>query len=89
MPLTVDTGGLIAFERGDRRIAALVEASRRRREPLRTSSGCVAQAWPGGGARQARLALLLAGTREEPLDASCSRLVGELCAGRRVEVVTC
>jgi predicted nucleic acid-binding protein len=75
----LDTGALIAFERGDRRVAALLEASRRRRDRIVTSSGCVAQAWRGG-ARQALLARLLAGTAEVALDSSQSRAVGKLCA---------
>jgi hypothetical protein len=77
--LVLDTGGLIAFERGDRRVAALVEATRRRRDRVVTSSGCVAQAWRDG-ARQALLARLLAGTGEAALDPAGSGPVGELCA---------
>jgi hypothetical protein len=50
--LILDTGGLIAFDRGDRQVAALLEVARRRRDPVITSSGCVAQAWRGGGPRQ-------------------------------------
>ena len=77
--LVLDTGGLIAFERGDRHVAALVEAARRRRDQVVTSSGCVAQAWRDG-ARQALLARLLAGVNEVGLDRRSSRKVGELCA---------
>jgi hypothetical protein len=80
--LVLDTGALIAFERGDRRVAALVEATRRRRDRVTTSSGCVAQAWRDG-TRQALLARLLAGTDEQPLDPAWSRRVGELCAANR------
>lgn len=74
----LDTGALIAFERGDRTVAALVEATRRRRDRVTTSSGCVAQAWRDGP-RQALLARLLGGTDEQPLDRASSRRVGELC----------
>jgi PIN domain-containing protein len=77
--LVLDTGALIAFERGDRHVAALVEATRRRRDRVATSSGCVAQAWRGGP-RQALLTRLLAGTAEHPLHPGDSRAVGELCA---------
>jgi hypothetical protein len=76
----LDSGGLIAFERGDRDIAALVEATRRRREQVVTSSGCVAQAWRHGGSRQALLSRLLRGVDEKALDSDVSRGVGELCA---------
>ena len=79
MGLVLDTGALIAFERGDRQVAALIEATRRRKDRVATSSGCVAQAWRDG-ARQALLARLLAGTAEYPLRADESRRVGELCA---------
>ena len=80
MGLVLDAGGLIAFDRGDREVAALVEAIRLRRERIVTSSGCVAQAWRGGGARQALLARLLRGVDERALDPDGSRAVGELCA---------
>lgn len=80
MGLVLDSGALIAFERGDRAIAALLEANRRRHEQIETSSGCVAQAWRGGGARQALLARLLEGVDERSLDSDVSRQVGRLCA---------
>lgn len=78
MALILDAGVFIGFERGDRRVAALIEAARRRKEPTRTSSGCVAQTWRGGGRRPA-LAWLLAGVEEVALDPGSSREVGELC----------
>jgi len=77
--LVLDTGGLIAFDRGDREVAALVEAARRRRDRVVTSSGCVAQAWRVGGPRQALLSRLLAGVWETGLDRRISRAIGELC----------
>jgi hypothetical protein len=77
--LVLDIGALIAFERGDRQVAALIEATRRRKDRVVTSSGCVAQAWRDG-ARQALLARLLAGTAEHALGPEQSRRVGELCA---------
>lgn len=80
MALVLDAGALIAFDRGDRRVAALIAAAQRRREPVVTSSGCVAQAWRGGGYRQALLARLLGGVREQGLDVEVSRAIGELCA---------
>jgi hypothetical protein len=78
MALVFDTGALIAFERGDRRIAAHLQVARDRREIVRTSSGCVAQAWRGGGARQALLARLLRGVEEQALERDGSRRVGAL-----------
>lgn len=79
MGLVLDTGALIAFGRGDRQVAALVEAARRHRDPVLTSSGVVAQAWRGGS-RQALLVRLLSGVIEVGLDPRTSRLTGELCA---------
>jgi hypothetical protein len=79
MGLVFDSGGLIAFDRGDREVAALIEATRRRRERAVTSSGCVAQAWRSGGSRQALLARLLRGLHEQGLDPDVSRRVGRLC----------
>ena len=79
LALVLDTGGLVAFERGDRSIAALIEAARRRRDRVVTSSGCVAQAWRQGGSRQALLARLLRGVIEVGLDPRTSQNTGELC----------
>lgn len=78
MGLVVDSGGLIGFERGNRDVAALIEASRRRREPVVTSSGCVAQVWRGGSG-QAIVARLLRGVSEHGLGPEVSRPVGALC----------
>jgi hypothetical protein len=80
--LVLDTGALIAFERGDRQVAALVEATRRRRNRVATSSGCIAQVWRDGP-RQALLARLLPGVVEHPLHPGDSRTVGGLCAASR------
>ncbi|MBV8160629.1 MAG: PIN domain nuclease [Acidimicrobiia bacterium] len=80
MGLVLDTGGLIAFDRGDRQVAALLEAARRKRERVVTSSGSVAQAWRGGGSRHALLARLLRGATEVALDRRISRATGDLCA---------
>ncbi|MHB8466977.1 MAG: hypothetical protein ACYDH6_12945 [Acidimicrobiales bacterium] len=64
-------------------MAALLEETRRRRERVVTSSGCVGQSWRRGGPRQALLARLLRGTDEHPLDPRVSRAVGRLCATSR------
>jgi hypothetical protein len=77
--IVVDTGALIGFERGDRKVAAILEAARRRDESVVTSSGCVAQAWRTGGPRQALLSRLLRGIDERALNAEISRSIGVLC----------
>src|SRR5262249_50084504 len=74
--MVFDTGALIAF---DRRVAALVEAVRRRRELIVTPSGCVAQAWREGP-RQTLLARLLSGIHERALPPTVCRHVGGLCS---------
>lgn len=79
MGLVLDSGGLIAFDQGDRHVAAMVEAARRRSEPITTSSGCVAQSWRRGGSRHALLARLLGGVNEVGLVPDVSRNVGRLC----------
>jgi hypothetical protein len=79
MGLVLDAGALIAFDRGDRQVAALVEAARRRRDRVITSSGCVAQAWRAGGSRPALLARLLRGAAEFGFDHRLSRTIGDLC----------
>ena len=79
MGLVLDSGALTAFERGDRDVAALVEAARRRRDRIVTSSGCVAQVWRGVGSRQALLSRLLRGVGEDGLDQEVSRTVGGVC----------
>jgi hypothetical protein len=83
----LDTGGLIAFDRGNRQVAALVDAARRRRDPVITSSGCVAQAWRGSGSPQAPLADLLRGAVEVGLDQGMSRIAGGLCGTTRTNDV--
>lgn len=79
MGLILDLGALIAFDRGDRDVAALVEATRRKGGRVVTSSGAVAETWRGGGSRQALLARLLHGVDEHALDPGVSRTVGALC----------
>ncbi len=77
MSLVLDTGALLAVERADQIVLALVDEARRAGVRVVTTSGVVAQAWRGGP-RQARLALLLRGSHEVALDAARSRSVGML-----------
>lgn len=86
MSLVLDSGALIGFDRGDRQVAALLEAARRRGDRVLSSSGCVGQSWCDG-ARQVRLARLLAGVDERALDPSASKAVGELWARTRLDDV--
>lgn len=78
--LTLDAGALIAFERGDRRVLALVARARERSLPLAVPAGVVGQVWRDGR-RQARLARLLASStvEVEALDDLGARAAGQLC----------
>lgn len=78
--LTLDTGALIALERGDVRIRALLRAAALRKAQIVIPSGVVAQAWRGGP-RQARIARLLDAQDTEVmvLDHMLARAVGALC----------
>jgi predicted nucleic acid-binding protein len=75
----LDTGALIAFERNDRRVVAIVKRAIDLGERLVVPAGVVAQAWRDGR-RQVRLARLL-GARElrvEALDDTAARATGQL-----------
>ncbi|MCP9488800.1 MAG: hypothetical protein MSC31_02855 [Solirubrobacteraceae bacterium MAG38_C4-C5] len=79
MALVLDAGGLIAVDRSNPRVQAILLVTRRRGLPVRTSSAVVAQVWRDG-ARQANLARLLAWTETASLNPAAGRRVGELLA---------
>lgn len=76
----LDTGALIAFERGDRRVLAALARIRERSGTAWVPAGALAQAWRDG-ARQVRLARLVAYDETEivPLDAQGARRAARLC----------
>ncbi|MGH9067643.1 MAG: hypothetical protein ACRD0J_09165 [Acidimicrobiales bacterium] len=75
----LDAGALIALDRGDRDTwALLVESHRAGPRPV-VPAPVIAQAWRGG-ARQARLATVLAGADVVVADGPLSRRAGELLA---------
>ncbi|WP_167145442.1 PIN domain-containing protein [Actinomyces sp. ZJ308] len=78
--LTLDTGALLALERGDSRVRALLRRALEADLPLSVPAGVVAQAWRGGP-RQARVARLLSDPRVRvmSLDEMTARAVGLLC----------
>jgi hypothetical protein len=78
---TLDSGALIAFERGSTRMLALVERATRHGVRLSVPAGVVAQTWRGG-VRQARLSRLLRAPLSEivPLDELTARTIGVLSA---------
>jgi predicted nucleic acid-binding protein len=80
-----DSGALIAIERGSRRLQALLERIEARGTTVLIPAGVVAQVWRNG-ARQVRVAKLLAATETEvvTLDDVRARAAGVLlgAAGR-------
>jgi hypothetical protein len=85
--LVFDTGGLIALDRGDREVGALLSLAAASGVEAVTSTACVAQAWRDP-ARQARLTRALSGCLEHPLDAATARACGRLLArANTVDVV--
>ena len=77
--LVFDAGALIALERGDRGVAAMLVAAAKSGTEAITSSACVAQVWRNP-ARQARLARALVGFVECDLDTRAARDCGVLLA---------
>lgn len=76
----LDAGALVAFERNDRRVVAIVARAVDHRDPLVVPAGVVAQTWRDGR-RQVRLARLLGSPLCEivSLDDRTARSVGQLC----------
>jgi hypothetical protein len=77
--LVFDAGALIALDRGDRTVIALLAVAAQQGNEAITSSACVAQVWRDP-ARQARLTRALGGFLEWPLDPPCARRCGQLLA---------
>lgn len=79
--LTFDSGALIAFEAGDRRVNALVQRAKDLGRPIVVPAAVLAQVWRGRGSRQARLAILLSGrgVTVQDLTRTRAQATGELC----------
>ena len=86
--LTLDTSALIAIERADRRMQALLDEAGAVAAPLAVPAGVIAQAWRGS-ARQARLARFLAlpTVTAVALDEPEARATGALCGRAGVDDV--
>lgn len=78
MSVTLDTGALVALDRGDARVLALLDRVSQRQQRLHIPAGVVAQAWRNP--RQARLARLLRSRDVDivALDDAAARAVGVL-----------
>ncbi len=79
--VVLDTGALIALERGDRFVANVVSEARRTKETLTVPAACIAQAWRNPS-RQARLGALLKmpNTDVVSMDQAEARSIGLLLA---------
>jgi hypothetical protein len=78
MSLVLDAGALIAIERGNRHIIALLKRELEAGRTPRTHGAVVGQVWRGGSGRQARLSALLPALDTAALDASLGRRAGVL-----------
>jgi predicted nucleic acid-binding protein len=78
--ITLDTGALIALDRGDKRMIALLHQALAQGRVFRVPSGVVGQAWRNGRL-QVTLARFLRAEEVEivPLDEQLARTCGELC----------
>jgi len=76
--VVLDAGALIALERRNRVLVALINRFIKAETPLVTSAGVVAQVWRGGAGRQAPLAYLLRHTLVAPLDYAVARTLGRI-----------
>jgi predicted nucleic acid-binding protein len=77
MTVLFDTGALIAIERNDKSMLALLASFRRSSTALRVPAGVVAQVWRDGS-RQANLARFLNTTEEIDLAGEQAREIGAL-----------
>ncbi len=84
MSIVLDAGALVAVERGDRAMIAVIKGERDEgRAPL-THGGVIGQVWRGGRGRQANLARVLRGIDVRAIDDDLGRRAGVLLgrAGR-------
>jgi hypothetical protein len=77
MTAVLDAGALIAIDKRDRKVGAMLRLLQRGKVPVQTSAGAVAQAWRSGR-RQANLARVLAGLDVAAIDETAGKRVGEL-----------
>ncbi|HET7701482.1 MAG TPA: hypothetical protein VFM06_11525 [Candidatus Limnocylindria bacterium] len=78
MSVVLDAGALLAVERGDRRIAALLKMELAAGRSPRTHGGVIGQVWRGDAGRQARLAKALQGVEVVAIDDALGRRIGIL-----------
>ena len=84
MKAVLDAGALVAVDKRDRKVGAMLRVLQRDGVPVLTSGGVVAQVWRDGS-RQANLARILSGVDVDALDDLTARKVGELLRQNRSE----
>lgn len=84
--IVLDTGALVALDRGDRQMWVRVAHAVANDVPVVVPAGALAQGWRGGGPRQARLARALADCETASFDRQ-AKAAGELCGRARTEDV--
>ncbi|MCA1843277.1 MAG: PIN domain nuclease [Actinobacteria bacterium] len=77
MIAVLDAGALMAVDKGDRRVGAMLRVLQRDGVPVHTSAGAVARVWRDKR-RQANLARVLPGLDIAPLDDIAAKRVGEV-----------
>lgn len=80
MTLVLDAGALIAIERSDREIMALLKREHRAGRLPVTHGGVVGQVWRSGGGHQANLARLLPSVNVQAIDEATGKKAGVLLA---------
>jgi hypothetical protein len=78
MTLVLDDGALVALERGDRELMALLKRERRAERSPVTHGGVVGQVWRSRSGRQANLARALPALDVRALDEGLGRRAGVL-----------
>jgi hypothetical protein len=76
--LVLDAGALVALERADRRVMALLKRERLAGRAPVTHGGVLGQVWRGGTGKQVNLARLVPALEVVPLDAALGRRAGVL-----------
>lgn len=77
MTVVLDAGALIAIDRRDRAVGAMLRVAQQQHVAVRSSGGAVAQVWRDG-ARQANLARVLSGVDVAALDFAAAKRIGPL-----------
>ena len=86
MRAMLDAGALIAIDRRDRQVGAMLRALQQRRIAVRTTAPVLAQVWRDG-AKQVNLAATLPGIERVALETGIDRAVGELLSRSRTSDV--